>query len=77
MLNTTPSPFADNPSTMSLNYTDRMYATESSETNDIKFGAVPVIIIGIIFAILTTGGNALVMVTFLYSHKMLIMIFSL
>lgn len=63
MLNTTPSPFVDNPSTMSLNYTDHSYSTTSSDTDEATFGTVPIIIIGIIFAIITTLGNALVMIS--------------
>lgn len=61
MLNTTPSPFVDKLSTISPNHTlNDVYTTPS--TVGIQFGVVPIIIVGVIFAIATTLGNALVMV---------------
>jgi hypothetical protein len=67
MLNTTPSTFVDTPSTMSLNISSidpDFYSTQAIETTENKFGVVPIIVIGVIFAIATTLGNALVMVSF-------------
>jgi hypothetical protein len=67
MLNTTPSPFVENPSTVALNTSSidpDLYSTQAIETAGIKFGVVPVIVIGVIFAIATTLGNALVMVSY-------------
>lgn len=63
MLNSTPSSFVDNPSTVALNGSSidpGIYSTQA--TAGIKFGVVPVVVIGVIFAIATTLGNALVMV---------------
>lgn len=56
MLNTTPTPYLDH-----TNYTDHPLVDD--EGSEIKFGGMPVIIIGVIFALLTTLGNALVMIS--------------
>jgi hypothetical protein len=61
MLNTTPTPFADHTIAMPTNYTHSTLA--SNQEPEITFGVVPVIIIGVIFALLTTLGNALVMIS--------------
>jgi hypothetical protein len=63
MLNTTPSSL--DVSTHAMGRNDSLYSTPSIElsTAGVQFGIVPVIVIGVIFAIATTLGNALVMVS--------------
>ncbi|KAI6190402.1 Muscarinic acetylcholine receptor gar-3 [Aphelenchoides bicaudatus] len=66
MLNTTPSSF-DTASTVALNRSSNdpdFYSTSIAEASEAGItGVVPVIIIGVIFAIATTLGNALVMIS--------------
>jgi hypothetical protein len=59
MLSTTPSP----PTQLSFNHSSVIYSTPAIDmAAGSQFGMIPIIVIGVFFAIATTLGNLMVMV---------------